>query len=362
MSQLAALKIALSEGLAGHVGSFSLSQKLRFPRALNGSGDRFRSWEAPVFQQAPKDCLLFRISPHTTMSLRLRGTFLILLLLAGMPWDGYAETALSKDEQLRLTQRVRDIFEAKCIDCHGPELPRPKGKFGYLLDLKRVAENPEYIIKGEPDRSELYAMVRNDEMPGEGANVPPLTPEEKEVVKNWVEAGAPSDLPSTTEVSSIPPSEGPKLVMPFWKRAVRWIGRLHPVSTHFPVALMLVAVVAEALAWWTRRDTWLNTVRFLVVLAALGAVVATALGWVNAAFTSYTGQLAPVLRWHRWLGTATSLWILLCAALVMMDECGEGSRRRQTFRGALLLGAALVSISGFLGSVLIYGLDHYAWD
>jgi uncharacterized membrane protein len=137
---------------------------------------------------------------------------------------------------------------------------------------------------------------------------------------------------------------------------------LHPVSTHFPVALMLVAVVAEALAWWTRRDAWLSTVRFLVVLAALGAVVATVLGWVNAAFTSYTGQLAPVLRWHRWLGTATSLWIMLCAALVMMDKCGEGSRRRQTFRGALLLGAALVSLSGFLGSVLIYGLDHYAWD
>ena len=34
---------------------------------------------------------------------------------------------------------------------------------------------------------------------------------------------------------------------------------------------------------------------------------------------------------------------------------------RQQFRGALLLGAALVGISGFLGSALIYGLDHYAW-
>ena len=35
---------------------------------------------------------------------------------------------------------------------------------------------------------------------------------------------------------------------------------------------------------------------------------------------------------------------------------------RQRFRGALLLGAALVGVTGFLGSALIYGLDHYAWN
>jgi hypothetical protein len=34
---------------------------------------------------------------------------------------------------------------------------------------------------------------------------------------------------------------------------------------------------------------------------------------------------------------------------------------RQRFRGALLVGALLVGLSGFLGSALIYGLDHYAW-
>jgi uncharacterized membrane protein len=150
--------------------------------------------------------------------------------------------------------------------------------------------------------------------------------------------------------------------MPFWKQALRYHGRFHPVSTHFPVALMLVAVFAEGLAWWTRRETWLQTVRFLVLLAALGAIVAVGLGWINASFTSYTGQLAGVLRWHRWLGTTTAVWALLCAVLVMMNDCKEGTKDRQRFRGALLLGAALVGISGFLGSALIYGLDHYAWN
>jgi uncharacterized membrane protein len=226
-----------------------------------------------------------------------------------------------------------------------------------------VADNPDYIERGHPDKSELFKMVFNDEMPGEDANVPPLTKDEKEIVKHWIEIGAP-DAPQLAgdTTSAAPKVVEAKPAMPFWKQALRWIGRFHPVSTHFPVALMFVAVFAEGIAWWTRRDSWLQTVRFLVVLAALGALSAAVLGWINAYFASYTGQLAPILKWHRWLGTSTALWSFVCAGLVLLNECREGSVERQRFRGALLLGAALVGVSGFLGSALIYGLDHYAWN
>ena len=272
-----------------------------------------------------------------------------------------AAAAGSSPEGVKLAEQVREIFEAKCLDCHGPELPRPKGKFGYVLDLKRMAENPEYVTRGVPEKSELYLLVRDDEMPGEDANVPPLTLEEKEAVRRWVELGAPDAGPTVAApaVPAVTAEQRPHL--PLWKRALRWLGNFHPVSTHFPVALMFVAAFAEGLAWWTRREAWLGTVRFLVILAALGAVAAASLGWVNAYFQSYTGKLAPVLQWHRWLGTGTALWCVLCAVLVIAHQCEEGSPQRQRFRGALLLGAALVGISGYLGSLLIYGLDHYVW-
>ncbi|MEQ1860083.1 MAG: DUF2231 domain-containing protein [Chthoniobacteraceae bacterium] len=269
--------------------------------------------------------------------------------------------AVPKDEQLRLAQQVRDIFEAKCLDCHGPELPRPKGKFGYVLDLKRMADNADYVTRGDPEKSELYLMVRDDEMPGEDANVPPLTPEEKDIVKRWVEIGAPGELPAEKEAPAVTVSETAGIEMPTWKRLIRWIGRFHPVSTHFPVGLMMIAVVAEGLAWWTRRESWMQTVRFLVIFGALGALAAAGLGWVNASFTSYVGSSASILKWHRWLGTFTALWTVACAALSVMSECREGSPERQRFRGTLLVGATLVSVTGFLGSALIYGLDHYAW-
>jgi hypothetical protein len=111
----------------------------------------------------------------------------------------------------------------------------------------------------------------------------------------------------------------------------------------------------------TRRDTWLQTVRFLVVIAALGGMSAMVLGWINAYFSSYDKAPGALLWWHRWLGTGTALWAIVCAAAAFMGECREGSKERNTFRVALLVGATLVGISGFLGSALIYGLDHYAW-
>ena len=284
----------------------------------------------------------------------------LLLAVGGLRAAG--APPVPKDEQVKLAGQVRDIFEAKCLDCHGPELPRPKGKFGYVLDLKRMAENPDYVTRGDPENSELYVMVRDDEMPGEDANVPALTKEEKEIVKRWVDIGAPGDLPAGMEKEApAPATESTGPAMPTWKRAIRWIGRFHPVSTHIPVALMMVAVVAEGLAWWTRRASWLQTVRFLVIIGALGAVAAAGLGWVNASFTSYVGSSASVLKWHRWLGTFTAVWTIVCATLAVTSECHEGSPERQRFRGTLLFGTALVSVSGFLGSALIYGLDHYAW-
>jgi hypothetical protein len=235
---------------------------------------------------------------------------LSILLLA---LTSFARAADDKAEGVKLAGKVREIFEAKCLDCHGPELPRPKGKFGYVLDLKRVADNPDYVERGHPDKSDLYKMVLHDDMPGEDANVPPLTPEEKDIVKHWIELGAP-EAPQVA--SEAPPAPAGKTAeakpqMPLWKQVLRYIGRFHPVSTHFPVALMFVAVFAEGIAWFTRRDSWLQTVRFLVVLAALGALSAAVLGWINAYFASYTGHLAPILKWHRWLGTGTALWSLV---------------------------------------------------
>ncbi|MEO6740488.1 MAG: DUF2231 domain-containing protein [Chthoniobacteraceae bacterium] len=290
--------------------------------------------------------------------------FLLLLAavftLAGARSFAAPAKGAGKEEKLRVAGEVFKIFEAKCADCHGAHLPKPKGKFGYVLDLKRVADNPKYIVSGDPTESELFQMVKNDEMPGEDADVPPLTPEEKKTVEAWVLAGAPHVLPAGVSASTATAEKKPEATVSFLRRVANWLGKFHPVSTHFPVALLMVAVFAEAIAWWMKRDEWMLLVRFLVVLGALSSVPAVVLGW----FTNFPivsgSELATIYRFHQILGTATSAWALICATLVCIAECEEGSVARRRFRGALLLGAFLIGIVGFLGGALnAGGLDHY---
>jgi len=90
-----------------------------------------------------------------------------------------------------LTDAVRGIFQAKCAGCHGPDLPRPRGRFGYVLDLKRLAADPEKIVPGRPAESELWALVEHNEMPPPDAPRGPLTPSEKETIRAWIETGVP---------------------------------------------------------------------------------------------------------------------------------------------------------------------------
>jgi uncharacterized membrane protein len=289
----------------------------------------------------------------------LTGCF-VSLLWAGAIFAAPAEKAASKEEKLQLAGAVFRIFETKCADCHGSHLPKPKGKFGYVLDLKRVADNSEYIVRGDPGESELYLMVKNDEMPGEDADVPPLTDEEKRLVERWVRIGAPHELPAKSATAEDDAEEAARAAMPLLARALSWLGKLHPASTHFPVALLLCAVVAEALAWFLRRGEWMLLVRFLVVLGALSSIPTVVLGWCASFPIKEGSELATVYRFHQVLGTATCGWALVCAFLVCIAECEEGSFARRRFRGALLLGAFMVGLVGFLGGALTAGgLDHY---
>lgn len=103
----------------------------------------------------------------------------------------------SNEEALELAGSVHVIFDRKCNECHGSKLKKPEGKFGYVLDLQRMADNLEYVVRGKPGKSELYRLVKSEEMPPDDhPKTPPLTVEEKDIVRRWILAGAPSALPS----------------------------------------------------------------------------------------------------------------------------------------------------------------------
>jgi mono/diheme cytochrome c family protein len=94
---------------------------------------------------------------------------------------------------------VRIVFDAKCASCHGADLAKPEGRFGYVLDLARVAANPEIIVPSSPNESEMWELVRREEMPPDDSPTGPLSQQDKDAIHAWIAAGAPPGLRSSSE-------------------------------------------------------------------------------------------------------------------------------------------------------------------
>ncbi len=117
---------------------------------------------------------------------------------AAAPDDG--GLALWRDE-------VRAIFEARCVECHGPD----KRKAGLRLDRLDEALHPEVgvIAAGDAEGSYLFELVSlpaddPDLMPAKGE---PLTADEQDVIRRWIEAGAAHD---TAAGASAEPGDEPQ--------------------------------------------------------------------------------------------------------------------------------------------------------
>ena len=161
-------------------------------------------------------------------------------------------------------------------------------------------------------------------------------------------ATTPATTPTTAQAEASP-RKVPK--------ALAWLGKFHPPVTHFPIALLVAATIAELLFMRTGKIQFDHAARFSVWLGASAALVAAPLGWFFAGFQLVDDEWVQTA--HRWFGTATALWSGgLLFTLHQLTQT-EGSRGR--FRLVLFAGAALVSITGFLGGSLLYGIDHYAW-
>jgi len=271
-----------------------------------------------------------------------------LVLLAA--WALAPCTVAAAEEPGDLPGRVRAVFVARCASCHGPDVRKPKKGFGYVTDLQRLAGNPKLIVPSQPEKSKLWQMVESGKMPPEDARTGMLTPDEKDVIHDWIAA-----LPSDPVVTPTPDPPEPPLVT----RVLRFLGKGHVVVVHFPIALLLAAAAGEM---WSVvrgvRHPWLP-VRYCVLLGAVSAVMAAVLGWLLADVAGYGAGSPQLLALHRWVGTTAAVWAFGLAVLSERDA--YRGQRGWVFRVALVIGALLIGTAGHLGGTLVHGEDFFAW-
>ena len=138
------------------------------------------------------------------------------------------------------------------------------------------------------------------------------------------------------------------------ERLLDWLGRLHPVIVHFPIAFFPAALFTAVIA--RRRPAFAAPVQFLVVAGGIIGPIAALLGWLGAGF-GFAGD-DPLLQWHRWLGTAIGLGSLGLGLWAWRRP--EANHGTAMVIGLGLITAAIV-VQGWFGGALVHGIDHMDW-
>ncbi len=268
----------------------------------------------------------------------------LILLTAGISSSGEAVPSIQ--------DRVLQVFASHCTKCHGPDVARPKGQFGHVTDLQKlVSGNEPKVLPFNPEFSPLWKLISLGDMPPEGE--PKLSPSEKATVYEWISSGAPTQQGPPAAVVPAAPAHG------FWWHLLAWLGRFHVLLVHFPIALLVLAGLGEALAWRRGlREPWLP-VRLCLVLGALGAIAAASLGWLHADFGGYGHTQTGMLDLHRWLGTMVALF----SVIVALGSEREVIWRERTLptRVVVLAQAGWIGIVAHLGGSLVHGQHFLEW-
>jgi uncharacterized membrane protein len=266
--------------------------------------------------------------PRHNSQFRFLKFILVLMAIAS------ASVSQAKPEFLRVFNTVYNpspssaLGMAKCGICHvssGPPMRNPYGK-----DLKSALNNS----KDGQFTAEILQQVEKLDSDGDGyTNI-------EEISQGFL-PGDPASHPSAhgvkpmakpaTSIWSLIPSHG-----------------FHPVFIHFPIALFIFAVFLEFMGLRQKNKALGVAAQWNLhgALASLLLVIPTGV----AAWLIGGHKLEGTMLYHLCLAIASV--ILMIATIITRKRLGPESR---IYWAILLLGAAIIGLTGHFGGTLVYG-------
>ncbi|MFW5829157.1 MAG: DUF2231 domain-containing protein [Planctomycetota bacterium] len=257
-----------------------------------------------------------------------------------------------------LATSVYRIFERSCAECHDDGRTRNPKAFGSILRLDELSSNPDYVLPGEPDDSEIVLCLSGDgwaeQMPPPDSDAPPVSAEERALIAAWVAGGAGDAGLRPDQMAAPPPTIAPSDIESEAFNGYRLIGKLHPVMVHFPIALLLIAALAEIFVLMGVHSL-MPVVRFNLWVAVLGSIPSLITGLIAVPVRGYGPETVFL---HKWLGIGTAfiaLLALIAYEVALRKDCRIA---RAGMRVALFLSALLIGIVGYTGGEIVYGVGH----
>jgi hypothetical protein len=132
------------------------------------------------------------------MSLRRKTRQYLLALQCAILVVSFDSTAHARE--ISFNRDIRPILSDRCFACHGPDVHERKAKL--RLDRAdghdgayRTDDDSTAIVPGSIEKSALWYRITtadvDDVMPPPKAHKKPLSSEEQEIIKRWIEGGAP---------------------------------------------------------------------------------------------------------------------------------------------------------------------------
>ncbi len=133
-----------------------------------------------------------------------------------------------------------------------------------------------------------------------------------------------------------------------------FLGRLHPMIVHFPIALLIFGAVLELFSLKKYQSKFRPGISLLIIAGGISAIFSAAFGYQLA---QAEGTAGATLDLHQQLGIATALLSFILLFLLYRVGKKPEKSRILTFRSTLFITAISVSVAGHFGGSLTHGED-----
>jgi uncharacterized membrane protein len=131
---------------------------------------------------------------------------------------------------------------------------------------------------------------------------------------------------------------------------------IHPMIVHFPIALLIVGLLADAAGLISKKDFFSKAGFYLLILGTLGVVAAYFSGNLAGDGVTEAGSLKQALESHE-EAAELSIWLMSAAALVRIAFVAvkkySGSLKWIAF-ALFLIGVLSIARTGYYGGELVY--------
>ena len=136
------------------------------------------------------------------------------------------------------------------------------------------------------------------------------------------------------------------------------IGKLHLLVLHFPLALILVAALADGLWLWRRKAVFREAGYFCIVLGAAASIPAMVTGLMLIDTLGLTSDAAALGEMHESLGIMTTTAAVLAAGVRVFGRNKLSGMWAWVYGVLIAAATVLVGLTGHYGGLLTFGKDY----